>query len=83
MSPYHGGNKTQFLAGITGVVGAPSCLAFDWLGRNMYIGNRLASNIEAIKVDGKLKYRSVILANNGKSDSVGKPNAIALDPVEG
>ncbi|KAI5717758.1 hypothetical protein M8J77_010754 [Diaphorina citri] len=83
MSPYHGGNKTQFLSGITGIVGAPSCMAFDWLGRNMYIGNRLASNIEAIHVDGKVKYRTVILANNGKSDSVGKPNAIALDPVEG
>lgn len=82
-SPYRGGNKTEFLSQDTGIVGAPYAIAFDWLGRNMYIGNRIASNIEALKVDGKSKHRTVILANNGSDTSVAKPKAICLQPGEG
>lgn len=43
-----GGNQTKFLA--DGFVGAPYVLAFDWVGRNIYIGNRKASNFEVVKV---------------------------------
>lgn len=80
---YHGGNKTEFLSSVTGLVGAPYTIAFDWLGRNLFIGNRLASNIEAVKVDGKPKYRAIILANNGNETSVSRPSVITLDPYEG
>lgn len=80
---YHGGNKTAFLSDVTGLVGAPYVIAFDWIGRNLYIGNRLASNIEIVKVDGKEKYRMVILSNDGKETSVAKPVGIVLDPQEG
>jgi low density lipoprotein-related protein 2 len=58
-------------------------IAFDWLGRNLYIGNRLASNLEAVKVDGKVKHRTIILANDGNKTSVAKPRAVCLDPTEG
>ena len=40
-----GGNKTEFL-GKTGVVGRPYTIAFDWVARNMYVGNRIANNIQ-------------------------------------
>lgn len=80
---YHGGNKTAFLSNVTGLVGAPYAIAFDWIGRNLYIGNRLASNIELVKVDGKEKYRMVILSNDGKETSVARPVGIVVDPFDG
>ncbi|XP_071451711.1 low-density lipoprotein receptor-related protein 2 [Hetaerina americana] len=87
---YGGGNKTVFLGGgagsegsVGGIVGAPYAIAFDWLGRNLYIGNRLASNLEVVKVDGKTKHRLIILANDGNRTSVAKPKAICLDPGDG
>lgn len=64
-------------------MGAPSTFAIDWLGRNVFIGNKIASNIEVIKIDGDIKYRSVVLANNGHKTSVAKPKSICLDPLEG
>ncbi|XP_046995596.1 low-density lipoprotein receptor-related protein 2 [Schistocerca americana] len=83
-TPYGGGNRTELLGnGDTGIVGAPYTIAFDWLGRNLYIGNRMASNFEAIKVDGKSKYRAIILANDGNKTSVAKPKSMCLDPKEG
>lgn len=82
-TPYGGGNKTDFLGADTGIVGAPYVIAFDWLGRNLVIGNRMASNIEIIRVDGKVKYRAILLANNGNRTSVAKPKALALDPNDG
>lgn len=83
ITPYGGGNKTEFLGPNTGMIGAPYCIAFDWIGRNLFIGNRLASNIEVIRADGKTKHRSVVLASNGNATSVSRPKAIALDPTEG
>lgn len=82
-TPYGGGNKTQFFGLDTGIVGAPYTIAFDWLGRNLIIGNRIASNIEAVRVDGKVKYRMIVLANDGNKTSVSKPKALALDPMDG
>lgn len=81
--PYGGGNKVEFLGQDTGVVGAPSAIAFDWLGRNLYMANRVASNIELVRVDGKVKYRSIVMANDGSRVSIAKPKGICLDPTEG
>lgn len=82
---YQGGNRTEFpnAAGDTGIVGSPSTMAFDWLGRNLFIGNKFASNIEAIKVDGNPRYRTIVLANDGNRTSVAKPKAMCVDPIEG
>lgn len=82
-TPYTGGNKTEFLGTDSGIVGSPSAIAFDWLGRNLFIGNRIASNLEIVKVDGKFKHRTVILANDGNITSVAKPRSICLDPADG
>lgn len=82
-TPYGGGNKTDFLGADSGIVGAPYVMAFDWLGRNLVIGNRVASNIEVIRVDGKVKHRSILIANDGNKTSVAKPKAITLDPNDG
>nr|XP_049706722.1 low-density lipoprotein receptor-related protein 2 isoform X3 [Helicoverpa armigera] len=81
--PYGGGNKVEFFGSDTGIVGAPSAIAFDWLGRNLYMANRVASNIELVRVDGKVKYRSIVMANDGSKASVAKPKGICLDPTEG
>ncbi|ERL86348.1 hypothetical protein D910_03756 [Dendroctonus ponderosae] len=78
-----GGNKTQFLGADNGVVGAASAIAFDWIGRNLFIANRLASNFEVVRVDGKIRHRAIILANDGNRTSVADPRAICLDPIEG
>lgn len=67
----------------SGIVGAPSAIAFDWLGRNLFIGNRIASNLEVIRADGKIKHRTVILTNNGNKTSVASPRSICLDPTHG
>lgn len=82
---YNGGNRTEFPNpnGDSGIVGSPSTMALDWLGRNLFIGNKFASNIEAIKLDGKMRYRTIILANNGSATSVSKPKAMCLDPIDG
>ncbi|XP_066588132.1 low-density lipoprotein receptor-related protein 2 isoform X2 [Prorops nasuta] len=83
--PYSGGNKTEFPNpnSDTGIVGSPSTMALDWLGRNLFIGNKYASNIEAIKLDGKIRYRTIVLANNGNKTSVAKPRSMCVDPLEG
>lgn len=83
VTPYGGGNKTEFLGKDSGLVGAAYTIAFDWLGRNLYIANRIASNFELIKVDGKVKHRTIILANDGNKLSVAKPKSMCLDPSEG
>lgn len=82
VTPYGGGNKTELLPD-SGIVGAPYAIAFDWIGRILFIGNRIASNIEAVRVNGKTRYRAIILANNGDKESVAKPKSLALDPTEG
>ncbi|XP_060535234.1 low-density lipoprotein receptor-related protein 2 [Cylas formicarius] len=82
-TPLGGGNKTRVLGADTGMVGAPSSIAFDWLGRNLFVANRIAGNFEVVRVDGKIRYRAVILANDGNHTSVAKPRAIALDPADG
>lgn len=53
------------------------------MGRNLYIGNQIANNIEVIRVDSKIKQRKIILANDGNRSSVAKPKAICLDPFDG
>ncbi|KAI5632398.1 low-density lipoprotein receptor domain class A domain-containing protein [Phthorimaea operculella] len=81
--PYGGGMKAELFGQDTGIVGAPSALAFDWLGKNLYFGNRAASNIEVVRVGGKVKYRTIVLANDGSKTSVARPKALALDPTDG
>lgn len=77
----NGGNQTKFLT--DGIIGAPYCLAFDWIGRNIYIGNRKASNIMIIKADGEKNYRRILIANDGTETSVAKPRFMTLDPLDG
>ncbi|XP_066250185.1 low-density lipoprotein receptor-related protein 2 [Euwallacea similis] len=82
-TPLGGGNKTQVLGTDNGIVGAPSAIAFDWLGRNLFIANRLASNFELVRMDSKIRHRTIILSNDGNRTSVADPRAMCLDPTEG
>ena len=84
MSHIGGGDKINFFDEFdTGMVGTPYAIAFDWVGRNMYIANQESSTIELVRVDGKKKNRKVILTNDGSKEGVGKPVCIALDPQAG
>ena len=58
-------------------------IAFDFVGRNMYIGNRKESNFEIAKVDGKNQHRRIILTNNGDKNGVAKPKSMCLQPSRG
>ena len=79
-----GGEKIDFFDEYDiGMIGTPYAIAFDWVGRNMYIANQNRSTIELVRVDGKRKKRKVILAYNGKPEGVARPVAIALDPQNG
>ncbi|KAG0730038.1 Low-density lipoprotein receptor-related protein [Chionoecetes opilio] len=76
-----GGNRSTFMD--LGIYGSPYTMAWDWVGQNMYIGNRVANNIEVLKYDGKTKYQSVILDNNGTESGVARPKSMCLDPSKG
>jgi len=77
------GNRTKLFGSDSGFIGSPFTMAFDWLGRNLFVGNRQASNLEVIKIDGKVRHRTVILVNDGNRTSVARPRSICLDPTEG
>ncbi|RWS16465.1 low-density lipoprotein receptor-related protein 2-like protein [Dinothrombium tinctorium] len=76
-----GGNQTKFLS--DGFIGAPICLAFDWIGRNLYIGNMKASTIAVVKADGEKNYRRTILSNDGSMTGVARPKMMVVDPLSG
>ena len=79
-----GGEKINFFDEVdTGIVGSPYCMAFDWVGRNMYIGNIEASEISLVRVDGKLRYRMLVIDSNGEDTGVGQPISVVLHPGSG
>ena len=67
----------------SGLVGAPYCIAFDWVGRNMYIGNIIASEISLVTVDRKTKYRMLVLDSRGDEKGVAEPISLAVHPQSG
>lgn len=76
------GNVTKFFN--DELIGNPSCIAFDWVGRNLYVGNIKASNLMIAKAEFEdKKYSRVILANDGTEVGVSKPKSIVLDPIYG
>ena len=84
MSHIGGGDKINFFDEFdTGMVGTPYAIAFDWVGRNMYIANQESSTIELVRVDGKRKQRMSILSNDGSENGVGSPVALAVFPKNG
>ncbi len=64
-------------------MGAPNCIAVDWISRTLYIGNMGLSTIEVIRLDGDQNYRKVLLSNNGSAVGVAKPVSMAVDPIQG
>lgn len=75
------GNSSKYLP--DGIQGSPYCVAFDWLGRNLFVGTHRVSSILVIKVDSDKSYRRTILDNDGTPKGVARPKAIALDPADG
>ncbi|CAG0879500.1 unnamed protein product [Darwinula stevensoni] len=79
--PIGGGNVSAVFSDF--VIGAPYTIAFDWIGRNIYIGNRRGSTLEVVKVDGDTPFRKVLLSNNGNDTGVSRPKSMCLDPFNG
>ena len=79
-----GGEKIDFFGETdSGIVGSPYCVAFDWVGRNMYIGNVESSEISLIRVSGKLRQRMMVLDNRGTDTGVARPVSIVVHPASG
>ena len=79
-----GGEKIDFFGETdSGIVGSPYCVAFDWVGRNMYIGNVESSEISLIRVSGKLRQRMMVLDNSGIDTGVARPVSIVVHPASG
>lgn len=75
------GNSSRFLP--DGIQGSPFCVAFDPLGRNLFVGTHRVSSILVIKVNSDKNYRRTVLDNDGTSKGVARPKAIVLDPSNG
>lgn len=59
------------------------CIAFDWIGKNLYIGNKDSANIEVVRAAGSSPVRAVILSNDNSQTGVVFPVAMALFPMKG
>lgn len=66
----------------TQIANDPYCLAFDWHGRNLYVGNKISQTIEVVRTQGD-QYRATILHNDQSSSAVAQPVAIAVDSSHG
>uniref|UniRef100_A0A7E4V2M4 EGF-like domain-containing protein n=1 Tax=Panagrellus redivivus TaxID=6233 RepID=A0A7E4V2M4_PANRE len=73
-------NRTQILT--SEVADDPFCVAYDWNGRNLYIGNKVSQNIEVVRMHGT-QYRSTILSNDQSPTAVAMPVSIAIDSEHG
>ncbi|KAJ1370489.1 Exosome complex protein [Parelaphostrongylus tenuis] len=60
----------------------PYCMAFDWNGRNLYVGNKISQTIEVVRTVGT-EYRAVVLSNDQTPTAVVMPVAIAVDSDRG
>lgn len=73
-------NRTQLLQ--TQILNDPYCMAYDFNGRNLYIGNKISQNIEVVRTQGT-QYRATILSNDQSPTAVAQPVAIAIDSDRG
>lgn len=74
------GNKTQLFA--SQVPDDAFCMAYDWNGRNLVVGNRISQTIELVRTQGT-QYRTVILTNDQSPTAVVNPVAVAVDSDKG
>uniref|UniRef100_A0A158P9R2 EGF-like domain-containing protein n=1 Tax=Angiostrongylus cantonensis TaxID=6313 RepID=A0A158P9R2_ANGCA len=79
-SSMNASNKTQLYA--SQVPDDPYCLAFDWNGRNLYVGNKISQTIEVVRTVG-IEYRAVVLSNDQTPTAVVMPVSIAVDSDRG
>ncbi|XP_053722161.1 low-density lipoprotein receptor-related protein 2 [Synchiropus splendidus] len=76
-----GTNRSEFAP--AAILGSPSGLAFDWIGRVMFYTNPTNKAIEVIRVDGDEHYRKTLIVSTGKPEGVGEPVGIVVDPARG
>lgn len=77
----NGENTTRLIPDAIG--GDAYCLAFDWIGRNLYVGNKQSANIEIVRTTGNVPFRSVILKSDQSFAAVKFPVALAVHPPQG
>ncbi|KAH7701212.1 very low-density lipoprotein receptor, partial [Aphelenchoides avenae] len=73
-------NRTQVLS--TQIANDPYCIAFDWNGRNLYVGNKVSQTIEVVRTQGP-QYRATVLGNDQSPTTVAQPVSIAVDSDRG
>jgi len=67
----------------TSKAGDAYSVAFDWIAKNLYVGNRLSFNIELYKTTVMPPLRTVVLSNDNTPSGVVFPVSIAVDPNQG
>uniref|UniRef100_A0A914GSI0 Low-density lipoprotein receptor-related protein n=1 Tax=Globodera rostochiensis TaxID=31243 RepID=A0A914GSI0_GLORO len=73
-------NRTQLLT--AQIPNDPFCMAYDWNGRNLYVGNKISQTIDIVRTEGE-QFRAVILHNDQTPTAVAQPIAIAVDSDRG
>ncbi|RCN53216.1 Low-density lipoprotein receptor domain class A [Ancylostoma caninum] len=79
-SSINAGNKTQLYS--SQIPDDPYCMAFDWNGRNLYVGNKISQTIEVVRTVGT-QFRAVVLSNDQTPTAVVTPVSIAVDSDRG
>ncbi|VDN18466.1 unnamed protein product [Gongylonema pulchrum] len=57
-------------------------MAMDWIGRNMYVANKISQTIEVVRTKD-IQYRATILSNDQSPTAVANPVALAVDSDRG
>ncbi|KAM3721677.1 Low-density lipoprotein receptor-related protein [Dirofilaria immitis] len=73
-------NRTQITA--SQIPDDSYAMAMDWIGRNMYVANKISQTIEVVRTKD-MQYRATVLNNNQSPTAVANPNALAVDSDRG
>jgi len=58
-------------------------VAFDWITKNLYVGNHLSACIELYRTTVNPALRTVVLPNDNPESGVVFPVSVVLDPNQG
>ncbi|XP_055342132.1 low-density lipoprotein receptor-related protein 2-like [Paramacrobiotus metropolitanus] len=78
---FDGSDRTRLLR--TGLIGSPYSVAYDYIGKNLFIGNVEQKQILVTRTGGKRQLYKVIVGNNGTEASASQPVSLAVSPQEG
>lgn len=80
VSPYNISSRTQISTSM--LPDDPYTLAMDWVGRNLYVGNKLSQTVEVVRTSGT-QFRATVMSNNQSPTAVVQPVSMAIDSDRG